>query len=91
MRTLSMLFYDKDGELFLLHGVPDSWQKAGKRIEWRNAACSFGRFSLLARYGSHAEITVESEFDCPAAYVKCFGKSRRIDLRKGKNLFVFTE
>lgn len=91
MRTLSMLFYDKDGELFLLHGVPDSWQKAGKRIEWHNAACSFGRFSLLARYGSHAEITVESEFDCPAAYVKCFGKSRRIDLRKGKNLFVFTE
>lgn len=61
LRTRMMLYYEREGELVFLAGIPRAWLGEGKRIHLRDAVCAFGSFTL----------TVTAEADRIAADLTC--------------------
>lgn len=91
MRTRFMLYYEDGKALKLLHGIPASWQKRGKRIFLKDAVCRFGKFSLEVKYGSEMRIILNSGF-ASEAFIRCpDGAVRRVQIVEGENSFVFQE
>ena len=79
MRTRYMLYFEKNGALFLLAGIPDAWRKKGKRIVLKNARCLYGKFSLEVDFSDGGtDYRFESDFPQISVYISINGENKRV-------------
>ena len=52
LRTRMMLYYERDGRLYLLSGIPAAWTAEGRHIRVEKAVCAYGTFTLDVSFES---------------------------------------
>jgi hypothetical protein len=65
-QVCDILYYEKNGELWLASGTPRRWLEAGQNIELKRAKTEYGEVSYSLRPGKMNE-TIEAEIELPAA------------------------
>lgn len=79
MRTRYMLYFEKNGALYLLAGIPDAWRKKGEKIVLKNARCLYGKFSLEVDFSDGgADYRFESDFPQIPVYISINGENKRV-------------